>query len=352
LVLTRTPIAHKLLRFKVVRMCWSLKQVTSPSSARTLRMLRARSFPQPQAAVPTNASSGFLGKRWLVQNQTFPQRDANFTAPFCLKNIHVSADQEGMARVRILFWFIALACSSGFGETTAELRLRAESGDPSAQNALAENYLANFYYADAEKWFKQAAAQGVLNAQWRLGQMLLDGRSGFPKRSGPVPANPRQAIHWLKRAAAMGHAGAQNELGRCYETGKSVPKDGVEAYKWFALAAKYGGVVARTYRDQLALKLSAREIKEAQRRIEAFVPGKEPELWAEIQLKGISGVTNNRFAMVNNVTVKQGEEFVLKLSGGNVRLRCETILTDSVIVSHSNQVKELVLSESPSMLSK
>ena len=39
----------------------------------------------------------------------------------------------------------------------------------------------------------------------------------------------------------QGFARAQNSLGMCYLKGTGVPKDNVEAYKWFNLAASSGG---------------------------------------------------------------------------------------------------------------
>lgn len=62
----------------------------------------------------------------------------------------------------------------------------------------------------------QAAANfGEESAQFKLGQMLLNGEGGG--------ADPRQAARWFNLAAGKGHAGAQAMLGQMlFERGKTV----------------------------------------------------------------------------------------------------------------------------------
>jgi hypothetical protein len=52
-----------------------------------------------------------------------------------------------------------------------------------------------------------------------------------------VAADLKEAARWLRKAAEEGHADVQNNLGWMYAKGEGVPKDYVQAYKWFNLAA-------------------------------------------------------------------------------------------------------------------
>lgn len=54
-------------------------------------------------------------------------------------------------------------------------------------------------------------------------------------------------------------------LGLRYCTGHEVPRDLVEAHKWFNLAAMGGDERAREYRGEISREMSATEIAEAQR---------------------------------------------------------------------------------------
>src|SRR5690349_19834890 len=56
-----------------------------------------------------------------------------------------------------------------------QLRLAAERGEPQAEHNFAEVFLGQGDYVNAFKWFQKAAGQGILDSQYRLGQMLLDG---------------------------------------------------------------------------------------------------------------------------------------------------------------------------------
>ena len=116
-----------------------------------------------------------------------------------------------------------------------QTRLAAEKGDPAAQHKFAEVFLSKGDYSTAFKWFQKAAGQGVVDSQYRLGQMLLDGKPKVPKDSD-------EAIKWLLLTANQGHQLAQLDLAHCYESGKAVKRDIVEAYKWYTLISHKGMV--------------------------------------------------------------------------------------------------------------
>jgi hypothetical protein len=55
--------------------------------------------------------------------------------------------------------------------------------------------------------------------------------------SSSVPKDDVEAVKWYCKAADQGDAEAQFMLGGAYATGSGVPKDDVEAYAWLNVAA-------------------------------------------------------------------------------------------------------------------
>jgi TPR repeat protein len=84
----------------------------------------------------------------------------------------------------------------------------------------------------AAQWLYTAAEHGVVEAQVRYAQMLLEGIG--------VSKNADEAFQWFKLAAHQDHAMAMNMVGRCYENGWGVKPDMLLATYWFRLAARRG----------------------------------------------------------------------------------------------------------------
>jgi TPR repeat protein len=79
---------------------------------------------------------------------------------------------------------------------------------------------------------REAAAQGLAQAQYDLGRCYRDGTG--------VRKDALEAVKWYRKAAEQGHAEAQHDLGRCYLFGQGVPKDEAEGVKWWRKAAEQG----------------------------------------------------------------------------------------------------------------
>jgi hypothetical protein len=60
-----------------------------------------------------------------------------------------------------------------------------------------------------------------------------------------VPKDYVEARKWYEKSAAAGNALAMNNLGFIYENGNGVPVDYAEARKWYEKAAAAGNEVAK-----------------------------------------------------------------------------------------------------------
>jgi TPR repeat protein len=85
---------------------------------------------------------------------------------------------------------------------------------------------------DAAPWVEAAASCGVIEAQVRLGRMLLEGKG--------VARDERAAFACFLCAAEAGDTDARNMLGRCYENGWGTARDMDRAAQHFRIAAEAG----------------------------------------------------------------------------------------------------------------
>ncbi len=74
-----------------------------------------------------------------------------------------------------------------------------------------------------------------------------------------------RAVREFLLLAEQGHAQAQVNLGIMYSQGRGVPKDAVQAYRWYTLAANQGDDLAEKFKDHLAKSMTLDELAEAQR---------------------------------------------------------------------------------------
>ncbi len=93
--------------------------------------------------------------------------------------------------------------------------------------------------AEALKWTKLAANQGMPRAERRLGWMLQNGLG--------TTANLVEAAKWYRLGAEHGDAPAQNCLGWLYQKGMGVERDPKQALSWYQKAAEQGDLQAKKY---------------------------------------------------------------------------------------------------------
>ncbi len=156
------------------------------------------------------------------------------------------------------------------------LLTKAERGDRSAQELVAIHYElgtgTTINLKEAAHWFRSAAGQESLLAQFRLGTCYLNGNG--------VEKDPTTAAIWLRKAAIRGHAGAQIKLGECHESGNGVPKDLIEAYAFYNVASITNQDGPRK-RDELKSQLTKPQLESAQRRTISLQKEIEQARWAK-----------------------------------------------------------------------
>ena len=120
------------------------------------------------------------------------------------------------------------------------LEKRTQSHDLVAQLLLADLQLDRAEDASTRRRGREnlveLALVGVSAAQFRLGQVLLEGDG--------VEANPKRGNTYLRLAAEQGHADAQYELAISYRDGRGASANRVEAARWFQQAAEQGHAAA------------------------------------------------------------------------------------------------------------
>ena len=124
-------------------------------------------------------------------------------------------------------------------------------------------------YAESLMWFRNAAEQGNPNAQACLGIMYGQGRG--------VKQDFAEAVKWYRKAADQGNANAQNNLAEFYKEGRGVSKDYVQAYMWYNLAAAGEFEDSAKLRDEVAGKMTASQIRQAQELARKWKPRPEQE---------------------------------------------------------------------------
>jgi len=85
--------------------------------------------------------------------------------------------------------------------------------------------------------------------------------------------------------------------------------------------------------------------KSARRKFVPKAPDERPDPTVPgfITLRGISSVQGRKLAIINNYTVGEGEEFLLKHNGQPLKIQCVEIKEKSVIINSGGATKEIFL---------
>ena len=112
--------------------------------------------------------------------------------------------------------------------------------------------------AEAARWFRQAALQGNVEAQYHLARLVSRGTKGL-KQDYPT------ALKLYQDAAAKGYAPAMDALGQAYQQGRGTGVDLTRAAEWYQKAADQGLADAQNNLGMLYLegKGVARDLNKA-----------------------------------------------------------------------------------------
>ena len=113
-------------------------------------------------------------------------------------------------------------------------------------------------YQTAARLWRPLAEQGVVNAQFNLGQMYRFGDG--------VAQDYAEALKWYRKAAEQGDKASQFNLGSMYLNGEGVVKDENEAHRWFTLNRKEHLHHQHSAQYQEWVKQAAAILAEAERR--------------------------------------------------------------------------------------
>jgi ankyrin repeat protein len=118
-------------------------------------------------------------------------------------------------------------------------------------------------HARAASLFQQAADLGHPAAQYYLA-MLYEKGTGVSK-------DLATALKWYRQSATKGYPEAGVVLGNFYNNGLEVKQDYVEAFVWYGVAAAEGHRMADVFRKGVQRKLTASQLPEAEKRLEAIL---------------------------------------------------------------------------------
>jgi TPR repeat protein len=160
---------------------------------------------------------------------------------------HCECEAHGFV-VKEVFRALALIHQSGEGvpqdlvEAASWYRKAADEGDVEAQWNLGLMYCNGVGipkdFFEASELSRKAAEHGHVSAQWSLGVMYQNGEG--------VAKDFVEAASWYREAADQNDADAQYALGLLYETGQGVPMDMEEAAEWYGKAAGQDHADAQT----------------------------------------------------------------------------------------------------------
>ncbi|MGQ0654266.1 MAG: tetratricopeptide repeat protein [Betaproteobacteria bacterium] len=161
-------------------------------------------------------------------------------------------------------------------DNIGEWEKRAQAGDALAQNlmGLAHKYgsLVRQDHAVSAQWFRKAAEQGFVDAQFNLGR-IYGPADGLYRKRRAAPEDYAEAAKWLGKAAAQCHTPAQVKLAELHASGgHGLDQDYVRAYFWMSRAAANGSEPARKQLTSYASRMSESQVAAAKELARAGKP--------------------------------------------------------------------------------
>ena len=229
----------------------------------------------------------------------------------------------------------------GLGDV-AVIKQKAEAGDAAAQVALADALASSFHASEALEWYRKAAAQGNVEGEYHVGDMLLFGAHGIPNNLSVRP-NQTEGIRWTFMAATNFHAYACWNMAKALRQGLGASTNLVAAYAWLSLFANTppGSILGRVKMNELALQLDTGAIQQAQNLAAQFKAGNWqapviraiPEGDTGLKLGGITFGGKTPLAVIAGKTLSEGESATISVKPGTLTIKCLKIEKDSVLIT-------------------
>jgi len=238
----------------------------------------------------------------------------------------------------------------GLGDVAA-LKQNAEAGNAEAQVKLGNALSFNFRQKEALDWYRKAAAQGNIDAQYHVGQMLLFGAYGAS--TNMVQPNQAEGLRWTFMAATNLNPGACHNMIKASGQGLGTNPDPVAAYAWLILFSETptSALLGRAEMNELALRMSTGDIQRAQSLAAEWKAGHwqppvirvTPEGDSRLKLNGIAFGTTTSLAVINGKSLQEGQSAKIILNPRILNVRCLKIRKDSVLISIDGEDQPRVL---------
>jgi TPR repeat protein len=250
--------------------------------------------------------------------------------------------------------------SVGNMEDFGRLKMLAERGNVEAQIKIGGISLQNHLCADALKWFSAAADHGSTEALFQKGHLLLMGvERAMPGQE--VAANPTAGLRLIYQTATSGHAGAAWDMGLALKDGIGCPADPVIAYAWLTLCFDGGNQNARQLLNELALRLSTKEIQNALALTRQMKAGHWPEapssqatssspevatkvVAIKLKFSGVLYSKKGNMVIINNRTMSEGETIRLVADNNEqVNVTCVRVEAQCVEIRVEGEAQTRIL---------
>lgn len=157
-----------------------------------------------------------LARMWLGFAAEQPGQVGQM-AEQALNNLRKEAIAAGLDFIAMPSW---VETAEKYGKALALLQADADKGNAHSQYLLgmvfywlgekAKEEQKNIFYKEAAQFFRQAAEQKYLSAQYMLGKLYFDGKG--------VSSDIDQALSWMEKSAESGDVSAQIALGEWYDS--------------------------------------------------------------------------------------------------------------------------------------
>lgn len=248
----------------------------APPAGQPMREPASAPLPAPTAPLPTAAAPA-AAPAVEAQATPLPVRISGMAE---IGEIPATAGTAGLRRAALAgepgaVLELAARLAEGRG-APRDPRLAARILEKAAADGLApaQYRLGSFYEkgtgvprdaALARQWYERAAQKGNAKAMHNLAVLLAEGAaSGRPDYAG--------AVQWFRQASEHNVRDSQFNLAVLLTRGLGTEQNLVEAWRWFAIAARQGDEDAGRKRDEVGQKLSPTDFAAAQALAGGFQP--------------------------------------------------------------------------------